>query len=343
MKQPRLPPDESERQAALDRLQIVDTPAEERFDRLTRLASRAFAVPIALITLLDRDRQWFKSAHGLDLQETPRAISFCDHAIRGADPLVVSDAAKDPRFGDNPLVRGVPGIRFYAGQPIRGPEGHRVGTLCLIDRRPRRLDRAGRRALSDLAKLVERELEVASLSESERELRSRLAAAELRIAVDGLTRTWSREMIVKLSSREMARTERSRAPLCLAIADIDDFKKVNDSHGHAVGDEVLRECAMRLRQELRTYDAVGRYGGEEFVLLLPACDADTAAQVLERVRVRISEAPIETSGGPVRVTCSFGVALYDGTESSDSALLLKRADAALYRAKGSGKNRVEMG
>ena len=157
---PPEPPDEAKRLEALRALHILDTPPEERFDRLTRLAQRTFGVPISVISLIDEKRQWFKSCQGLDATETPRDISFCGHAILEGALMIVPDAAKDPRFADNPLVTGEPGIRFYAGQPIEGPDGSRLGTLCLIDRVPRELDAEQRRALRDLAELVREQLAV---------------------------------------------------------------------------------------------------------------------------------------------------------------------------------------
>jgi CheY-like chemotaxis protein len=152
-----LPPDEPARLRALHALGILDSPPEERFDRITRLAQRVFNTPIALVTLIDAERQWFKSRQGIADAETPRESSFCAHAIHDDRVFVVPDALHDGRFADNPLVAGTPRIRFYAGRPVR-VDGRRVGTLCLIDRRPRELGDEDARTLDDLATLVEREL-----------------------------------------------------------------------------------------------------------------------------------------------------------------------------------------
>lgn len=138
---------------------VLDTEPEERFDSITAFCATAFRVPIALVSLIDADRQWFKSRQGLDACETGRDISFCGHAILQEDPLVVPDALEDPRFADNPLVTGEPKIRFYAGMPLRLSSGFRVGTLCLIDRKPRRLEPEDLVLFRDLARLVVRELE----------------------------------------------------------------------------------------------------------------------------------------------------------------------------------------
>lgn len=163
MKTPDFPPDESHRLSALDELALLDTPPEERFDRLTRLAARALNAPIALVSLIDRHRQWFKSRHGLEAPETARDISFCGHAILREETLVIENALNDERFHDNPLVTGDPSIRFYAGAPLHDHHGHRVGTLCIIDRKPRSFTNEEQTILRDLANLVEREFSIGEL------------------------------------------------------------------------------------------------------------------------------------------------------------------------------------
>ena len=149
---------EEERIKALHALGMLDTAREDRFDRFTRLAAASFGVPIALVSLVDTDRQWFKSCVGIELPGSPRSIAICSHAVALDDLLVVPDARIDERFAANPLVTGAPGIRFYAGQPVRSLDGQPLGTLCIIDTRPRELDDAGRRMLRDLAQLVQDEL-----------------------------------------------------------------------------------------------------------------------------------------------------------------------------------------
>ena len=153
------PPDEAERIAALHRLNVLDTAPEERFDRITRLAAALFEVPIALISLIDVDRQWIKSACGLDVHETPRDESFCAHAVLSRVPLIVPDALLDDRFAENPFVVDMPRIRFYAGHPLFVSDGNCIGTLCLIDTRPRQLDERDIALLRDMAQLATSELE----------------------------------------------------------------------------------------------------------------------------------------------------------------------------------------
>jgi GAF domain-containing protein len=153
-----LPQDEEQRLATLHNLRILDTPKEQRFDRLTRLAAGILGVPIALVSLVDRERQWFKSAHGVEVRQTPRETSFCAHAVAARELLVVPDAFEDPRFADNPDVSGSTRVRFYAGCPLFVDQSC-VGTLCVLDVRPRRLSEAQVALLKDMAVLVERELQ----------------------------------------------------------------------------------------------------------------------------------------------------------------------------------------
>jgi diguanylate cyclase (GGDEF)-like protein/PAS domain S-box-containing protein len=149
---------EDERIKALHALGVLDTPVEDRFDRFTRIAAAAFGAPIALVSLIDTQRQWFKSRVGLDVCETPRSMAFCSHAIALDDLLVVPDTHLDERFADNPLVAGAPFIRFYAGQPVHSVDGQPLGTLCIIDRQPRAFGDADKRMLRDLAQMVQDEL-----------------------------------------------------------------------------------------------------------------------------------------------------------------------------------------
>lgn len=160
-------PDEAQRLAALHRLRVLDTGREQSFDRITDIAARVFQAPIALISLVDLNRQWFKARHGLDATETPRAVSFCSHAITQPDVFIVLNAAQDPRFANNPLVTGELSIRFYAGAPLTTSEGHRLGTLCVIDQLPRPgVSRDEREILRGLAATVVELLELRAAADA---------------------------------------------------------------------------------------------------------------------------------------------------------------------------------
>jgi PAS domain S-box-containing protein len=166
-----LPLDEPRRLAVLLNLNILDTPPEERFDRITRMAARLFHVPIALVSLIDKRRQWFKSRVGVDILESPRRTSFCTHTMLQDGVFVVEDAASDLRFADNPMVTENPHVRFYAGYPIAAPDGSKIGTLCLIDNAPRHFSEDERALLRDLAGMVAHEVAAGELQRTLREQR----------------------------------------------------------------------------------------------------------------------------------------------------------------------------
>ena len=450
VREPSSDPREAERLAELRAYDILDsTDDAERFDRITRLVAQLLDVPIALVSLIDEHRQWFKSRVGLDVAETPREHAFCDHAIRGEDrALVVPDAAADPRFADNPLVTGAPEIRFYAGATLVTPRGHRLGTLCAIDRRPRTLSPAQLDTLRALADVVVDALELrrhgraldarrtdldailahvedgVALLDADRRMVFANRAYRALFAIDddslvGLSRdafiarlarclrdpddlerfralslqdvaadrfelAWPRRRIVTrtvkpvrvrdadgflvvwhddtaaadlliereraatidpltgvanrrggeaAATRELARWRRSGEPLAVAVFDIDHFKRVNDVHGHAIGDRVLCQVADVLRVEARVTDTVIRWGGEEFVVLLPGT-LDGAVAFAERVRRAV--AALTTPAGAV--TMSAGVAAVRRGDGLDE--VFARADARLYAAKQAGRDLV---
>ena len=185
MLKPMIPDNEAERLAALHALGVLDTLPEERIDRFARLARHGMNVPIALVSLIDEDRQWFKSSQGLDVTETPRELSFCGHAILNGDIFIIPDAQKDPRFHDNPYVTGEPHVRFYAGMPIRLNSGHVVGTLCIMDHVPRNIDSNNIATLKDLADCVASELQNQSTLSYMRALRDK--EQQLRAVLDDVS------------------------------------------------------------------------------------------------------------------------------------------------------------
>lgn len=312
---------EQARLTNLDRYDVLDTPSEEAFDRITRLTRRIFDVPMSTISLIDGHRQWFKSRQGVSASETSKGPALCNVAVREARPLIVPDTLADARFADNPFVLGEPHIRFYAGVPLRTPEGHCIGTLCAMDTKPRTFLADQLDTLSDLAHIVISELELRVLA-----------------MTDGLTGALSRRSFRDEFSRAFALAVRHKHELSCIMLDLDHFKSVNDQHGHPVGDRVLSAVAQVCRDELRKSDAFGRVGGEEFAILLPHTGLASAMQVAEKLRGSIARLDIPTLRNSIRITASFGVAALNGSVG-DPDMLLQNADAALYAAKDDGRNR----
>lgn len=316
------PENEADRLAVLHDYQILDTPPDEAFDRITRLASRILKTPIALVSLVDKDRQWFKSRQGLETEETPREVAFCAHAICGQEVMVVPDASRDMRFAENPLVTQHPKIRFYAGAPLQDGEGHTLGTLCVVDTTPRQIDDEQRTVLQDLASIVMDAMHLRRLA-----------------SIDPLTSLPNRRHFMDLCEQEYRRAFRYGHDLAIALFDIDWFKQINDRHGHDAGDAVLKALSGLCKQALREHDIVCRYGGEEFALLMPHATLDKAKIITGRLRERVSGHEVDFKGGKIDLTISVGVTpIRVGAETIGDAL--SRADKALYDAKALGRNRV---
>jgi diguanylate cyclase (GGDEF)-like protein len=343
MRKPRLAPDEPFRLAALRRINTLDTPLEERFERITRMATRLFGAPIAAISLVDADRQWFKSIQGLSVAETSRDISFCGHTILQEDVMIVPDARCDVRFAENPLVQGDPSIVFYAGCPLRTSDGSTVGSLCLIDHEPKELTPEDLRLLRDLAAMVEAEIVTTVASASQVDLIEGVTASVRRTMLDQLTRLWNRKGIFEVLRRQLEHARAVDGGCAVILADIDGFTAVNSTWGQAAGDEVLRQVARRMLGAVRETDAVGRYIGDGFMAVCGGLyDPSAMTAVAERLRACLDESPVHTDAGAIPVTASVGIACYPARAIESPDEMLRAADAALERAKRDGRNRVEL-
>lgn len=316
---PEKPTDEASRIETLRALNILDTSAEERFDRLTRLAKRLFGVPIALVSLVDEDRQWFKSCQGLGVAETSRDISFCGHAILGEDIFLISDAASDERFQDNPLVTNEPYIRFYAGCPLTVANGSKLGTLCIIDREPRVFSEDDLALLRDLARMAEQELAAVQLA-----------------TMDELTMLSNRRGFEALSLHALGLCRRLEKPASLLFFDLDLFKQINDCFGHAEGDRALTNFAELLKQTFRESDVVGRLGGDEFAVLLTNANREDLNNTLYRLRHTVDQHNHKARRG-YDIVYSVGAVEFDATRHADIAELMAEADALMYEQKKQGR------
>jgi diguanylate cyclase (GGDEF)-like protein len=314
--------DEPARLAALKRLAVLDSAPEEPFENVVALVRTVLDVPMAAVSLIDEDRQWFKARCGVDIDETPREISFCTHTIQQREPMIIPDATKDPRFAANPLVLGGPEIRSYAGIPLQTPDGYNIGSLCAIDTRTRNFSSSEIATLAKFARIVVDELEL-----------RRIAGR------DELTGALTRRGFIEGANQEVERFRRYDRPASLTMVDIDHFKAINDTHGHPVGDKILREFVERLRKAARPNDVVGRLGGEEFAMLMPETNAQEALIAADRFRERIAGTVFTPAPGiELRVTASFGIAQVDRA-TVDAEGWIAAADAPLYDAKHGGRNR----
>ena len=321
MEPPTKRANEATRLDTLRALNILDSAPEERFDRLTRLAKRLFGVPIALVSLVDADRQWFKSCVGLEASETSRDISFCGHAILGDDIFTIPNALADERFRDNPLVTGAPHIRFYAGCPLTVANGSKLGTLCLIDVQPRELDADDRALLRDLARLAEQELAAVQLAN-----------------LDELTLLSNRRGFEALAQHALNVCKRLGKPAALLFFDLNDFKQVNDLFGHAEGDHALVTFADVLRHAFRESDVIGRLGGDEFVAVLTDSSLVESEKLTQRLQNLLDARNAEDRRG-YDIRCSVGRVAYDVDRHNTISALLAEADTAMYADKQATKAR----
>jgi diguanylate cyclase (GGDEF)-like protein len=299
---------------------------------------------VALVSLVDSERQWFKSKVGVQLSETPRDMAFCAHALLSPDLLVVSDARQDIRFADNPLVTGEPWIRLYAGAPLITPDGNALGTVCVLDRVERTLTDTQANALRALSRQVMAQLELrrhAGLQEVHRrsleDLNVRLKAESVTDDVTGFHNT---RFLHQYLDECLAEGNANATNLSLIFFDMDAFKTVVDAHGHLLGAKVLREVAQVAHRALDAQDRIVRYGGDEFVVILPGQDREQALSKADRMREAISaDRFLAEENLGLKVTASFGLAVYPD-DAIDKKELLLRADERLFRSKKEGKNRI---
>jgi diguanylate cyclase (GGDEF)-like protein len=330
---PHLSEGEQRRIEALYRYGVVGTPPEQVYDDLTMLAAKMLSAPIAALSFITPDQQWFKSIYGVHIEAPSRADSFCTHTIDNQlDPTSIRDTWQDSRFRDAKLVRDRPFVRAYAGAPLITPDFHAIGTLCVMDVEPRSFGVDQLEMLRTLARQAVSQLEL-------RRQTMLLSAANDKLQMlatcDSLTGLKNIRAFQDALDDELFYAERNHSPVSLMILDVDSFKDYNDKYGHPAGDEVLQAISILLLESSREYDCVARCGGEEFAIVLRGAELDEACVVAERLRSQI-----EAANWPHRkITASIGVAGFGPRTHSRDALVAE-ADRLLYEAKRTGKNRV---
>ena len=310
------PIDEAIRLKNLHSLNLLGTPAEERFDRLTRLAKSFFDVPMAMVTLVDKHRVWSKSGMDTDEREIPREISMCGQAISGnKDILIINDATKDDRFKDAPYVKGEPHIRFYAGCPLTYLDGSKMGSFCILDTKPRRLSEEAKEHLKSLAAIAQRELIVTQLA-----------------TLDDLTGIPNRRGFISLARNSLKLCHRNELPASLVFFDINKFKRINDKYGHAEGDRALIAFAQQMRYTFRESDVFARLSGDEFVVLLINTNIVFAEELIQRFHAAVDAYNRKAKRG-YNITFSSGIVSVDTDHPQSINVLLDRADSVMYQQK----------
>jgi diguanylate cyclase (GGDEF)-like protein len=328
--------------ANIHSLDLFYTPLEERFERITRIARRALQVPVAAITLINDEKQWFKSAAGWGISELPREQGICRFTVEENRLVTIGDTSKDSRTAQSPIVVGAPRFRAYAGQPLADEHGNVAGTFCVFDLKPREFTAADRQTMADLGAMTQRELLSDRLSDAHSELTAKLSIARRESMMDPLTRLWNRRGASMLLKSAFAAADLRSTPLTLALLDLDNFKRVNDGYGHPIGDEVLRKVASRLISTVRNNDIVCRIGGDEFLIVMSETDARAASQIAERIRRSVTDTAVPTRDGTMTMSVSVGCTVRQPKDTSPVEALLERADQALLQSKAGGRNRVRI-
>jgi diguanylate cyclase (GGDEF)-like protein len=349
--------DDEARLAALARYRIVDTIPEQAYDDVVEIAASLVQAPVALLTLLERNRQWFKAKVGTELESAAAQQSLCQRLMeQPTSVLLIEDTHNDHRFMSGPLAQEQPWIRFYMGAALITDEGHVIGSLCLFDTVPRQVSEQHVQALAALARqamhlldlrlrnheirdlLSERSVQMQEMSMQHVALKRHNQYLQRASLTDGLTGLLNRTGLDQHLVEAYASARHRQQPLSVLLIDADHFKKYNDEFGHPAGDAALRQLALILKDSCRREgDVAARYGGEEFMLILPNTSQAAAHQLANRLCTQVGQTVF-----PHRVlTLSIGVATWpdSGIDASVNTLV-EQADNALYRAKQLGRNQV---
>lgn len=307
--------------------------SDEQLLRIQHIGERLFNVAHCVVTFAE-------ASTGFHAGRQAIASTFCSSLPEVTSPIVISDTDNDPAFSKHPMVIGEPHVRFYAASPIRDERQAIVGGIHLIDYRARAFNEIDRRAMADIVGIAERELHVRSLNAIQLDLEKKNKTLRRKSLIDPLIGTWNRGAIMRILAIEAIRCDKLNVPLSVIVIDLDFFKRINDTYGHPAGDAVLIKVASRLRSCIRRQDSVGRYGGEEFLAVLPDASHEEASAIAERMRAAVASSPESIGEAMVSLTISAGVASTDLFPAASTDELIGSADRALYAAKDAGRNCV---
>lgn len=311
--------DEKIRLDALYSLKELDSDSEERFDVITRIATKLFNVPVALITLIDKNRIWFKSKQGVNKSEIPRDNSFCEYTISEPKLLIIEDINNDPRFKDSIAAKNNNDIRFYAGYPITINKNIIVGTFCLIDHKPRKFTALEHTLIKELAYMVEIQLKGTYDSYT-----------------DDLTKLLNRRGFNEAATKLLELSKRKRYSLALFFIDLVAFKKINDDHGHLEGDSALEEAGKILTSSLRKMDIIARIGGDEFCVLCTDFPQDKMQFIKDKIKSKFDEFNQNNSKN-YNIIPSIGSVYIDNENYISLEEAINIADKDMYKDKKNNK------
>lgn len=308
---------------------------EQQMVRIRRIGRQVFSVADCVILFKCHDCEFPAADAKMGAGE-----AFCASLPVPEGDVSVPDLRRIPLLAGHAAVAGAPNVRFYAAHPLRNPEGTIIGSISLVDYAPRAFDDDATRMLADLAALVEREMQLQSMNALQIALQKKNKSLRRRTLVDPMLKIWNRGAILRILGIEADRCDKQGMPLALIVVDVDFFKKINDSHGHPAGDAVLINVAARLRACIRPQESLGRYGGEEFLVVLPGACHETALAVGERMREAVAAQPEIVGGVSLNLSISAGIACTAQFPSASTDELISLADTALYAAKDAGRNQV---
>ena len=338
-----MPEFEQQKGEVLQRFHILSETSVSVTSEMTKMVSLALEVPMVMVSLNQRYRRWFQAHIGIRNDAITSIENLCSLAQLSQSTFVVEDVKQELYFAKEQAVKGAPGIGFFAGTPLRNPDGQRFGTLCVLDTKPRRLTDRDKTLFMSMGAVISNDIclrsagryAVRDLIDAERDKCDLYDLA----TTDELSSALNRRSFYYLADRERRRRNRHRTNLSVIMLDIDHFKHVNDDYGHAIGDVVIERFSEIVSATIRDDDIFGRLGGEEFALVLPDTDSEGAVVLAERIRQAIAAASFDADGVSFKITVSLGVGIPSAEEDS-IAEALDRADQALYLAKNTGRNKV---